>query len=138
MLVTMTYDQPTGTKPMTTKHIWILEDGIWTPHMSFDNDSDLNYELEMLELEDIKSKIGEKFPINEHDFFKWFEDFDLGSLEKVRDDVLTYSGNNASDTDYQQDDQDISTHYWQMVKATVEMYADAYDISDFPFNQHNQ
>lgn len=123
---------------MTTKHIWILEDGIWTPHLSFDNDSDLNYELEMLELEDIKAKIGEEFPITEHGFFKWFEDFDLGSLEEVRDDVLAYSEDNASSTDYQQDDQDISTHYWKMVKATVEMYADAYDISDFPFNQHNR
>jgi len=116
---------------MTTKHIWILEDGIWTPHMSFDNDSDLNYELEMLELEDIKSKIGEKFPINEHDFFKWFENLNLGSLEEVRDYVLADALDNASSTDYQQDDQDISTHYWQMVKATIEEYANGYNISDF-------
>ena len=123
--------QTTGTKPMTTKHIWILEGGIWTPHMSFDNDSDLNYELEMLEIEDIKSKIGEEFPITKHDFFKWFEDFNLGSLEEVRDYVLADALDNASSTDYQQDDQDISTHYWQMVRATVEMYEDAYDISDF-------
>ena len=116
---------------MTTKHIWILEDGIWTPHMSFDNDSDLNYELEMLELEDIKSKIGEEFPITEHDLFKWFENLNLGSLEEVRDYVLADALDNASSTDYQQDDQDISTHYWQMVKATIEEYANGYNISDF-------
>jgi hypothetical protein len=63
--------------------------------------------------------------MTEYEFEEWFKNTNLGLLEDVREVVLMQANQNASETDYEQDGDDAPS-FWEMVKATVEEYADAH------------